>query len=154
VERNTRPKSAWMPLPEPVQGPQVRTFSFQTNRPDHPNGPRIAPPVRRRPVFPATGHPMQNGFVEGFNGRLRDELLNETLCHSLPYARAVLSGWRRDYNEERPHSKLSWMTPAEYRRQLSTAGRGTALRQSSAPRPLATPINQGSNQPRTSASAG
>ena len=102
----------------------------------------------------APGKPMQNGFVESFNGRLRDELLNETLFHSLPHARAVLSGWRRDYNEDRPHSKLSWMTPAEYRRQLSTAGRGAALRQGSAPRPLATPINQGSNHSRTLASAG
>jgi len=97
---------------------------------------------------------MQNGFVESFNGSLRDERLNETLFHSLPHARAVLSGWRRDYNEERPHSQLSWMTPVEYRRQLSTAGRGAALRQGSAPRPLATPIHEGSNQPRTLDSAG
>jgi len=102
----------------------------------------------------APGKPMQNGFVESFNGRLRDELLNETLFHSLPHARAVLNGWRRDYNEERPHSQLRWMPPAEYRRQLSTAGRSAALRQGSAPRPLATPIHEGSNQPRALASAG
>ena len=59
----------------------------------------------------APGKPQQNGFIESFNGRLRDELLNETLFRSLPHARAVLEAWRYDYNEERPHSKLGWMTP-------------------------------------------
>ncbi len=54
----------------------------------------------------APGKPQQNGFIESFNGRLRDELLNETLFRPLPHARAVLEAWRRDYNEERPHSKL------------------------------------------------
>jgi putative transposase len=54
----------------------------------------------------APGKPQQNGFVESFNGRLRDELLNETLFHSLAHARAMLQAWRRDYNEQRPHSKL------------------------------------------------
>ena len=62
----------------------------------------------------APGKPQQNGFNESFNGRLRDELLNETLFRSLPHARAVLETWRRDYNERRPHSKLGWMTPREY----------------------------------------
>ena len=62
----------------------------------------------------APGKPQQNGFIESFNGRLRDELLNETLFRSLPHARAVLEAWRRDYNEERPHSKLGWMTPRGY----------------------------------------
>src|SRR5205085_5407298 len=46
----------------------------------------------------APGKPQQNGFIESFNGRLRDELLNETLFRSLPHARAVLQAWRRDYN--------------------------------------------------------
>ena len=60
----------------------------------------------------APGKPQQNGYNESFNGRLRDELLNETLFRSLPHARAVLENWRRDYNEQRrPHSKLGWMTP-------------------------------------------
>ena len=62
----------------------------------------------------APGKPQQNGYNESFNGRLRDELLNETLFRSLPHARAVLEAWRRDYNEERPHSKLGWMTPRDY----------------------------------------
>jgi len=56
----------------------------------------------------------QNGFSESFNGRLRDELLNETLFHSLADARAKIEAWRRDYNESRPHTSLGWMTPSEY----------------------------------------
>jgi putative transposase len=62
----------------------------------------------------APGKPQQNGHNESFNGRLRDELLNETLFRSLPHARAVLEAWRRDYNETRPHSTLGWMTPRDY----------------------------------------
>jgi putative transposase len=61
----------------------------------------------------APGKPMQNGFVESFNGRLRDECLNETLFTSLPHARFVLDAWRHDYNYVRPHSKLGGRTPAE-----------------------------------------
>jgi len=51
----------------------------------------------------APGKPMQNGFVESFNGRLRDECLNETLFTSLAHARFVLDAWRHDYNHVRPH---------------------------------------------------
>ncbi len=61
----------------------------------------------------APGKPMQNGFVESFNGRLRDECLNETLFTSLAHARFVLAAWRHDYNTVRPHSKLGGKTPAE-----------------------------------------
>ena len=61
----------------------------------------------------APGKPMQNGFVESFNGRLRDECLNETLFTSLAHARFVLAAWRPDYNTVRPHSKLGGKTPAE-----------------------------------------
>jgi len=98
----------------------------------------------------APGKPQQNGFIESFNGRLRDELLNETLFRSLPHARAILEAWRRDYNETRPHSKLGWMTPAAYASSIgSDPGRGAALRQGSAPRPLASHHTEGSNQRRT-----
>lgn len=62
----------------------------------------------------APGKPQQNGFVESFNGRLRDELLNETLFRSLTHARDALEAWRRDYNTDRPHSRLGWLTPAAY----------------------------------------
>ena len=60
------------------------------------------------------GKPQQNAFSESFNGRLRDELLNETLFRSLPHARIALDAWRDDYNLHRPHSKLGWLTPASY----------------------------------------
>ena len=61
----------------------------------------------------APGKPTQNAFVESFNGRLRDECLNETLFTSMPQARAVLTTWRQDYSSIRPHSKLGGRTPAE-----------------------------------------
>ena len=67
---------------------------------------------------------MQNAFAESFIGRLRDELLNETLFRSLSHARAVLEAWRADYNNERPHSRLGWISPAIY----AAARRSAALR--------------------------
>jgi putative transposase len=60
------------------------------------------------------GKPSQNAFVESFNGRLRDALLNETLFRSLTHARLALDAWRIDYNQHRPHGKLAWLTPAAY----------------------------------------
>jgi putative transposase len=62
-----------------------------------------------------TGKPQQNAFVESFNGRLRDECLNETAFSSLAEARAVLAAWRDDYNRVRPHSALANRTPEEFR---------------------------------------
>ena len=61
----------------------------------------------------APGKPTQNAFVESFNGRLRDECLNETLFTSLAHARVTLAAWQRDYNHVRPHSGLAGATPAE-----------------------------------------
>ena len=60
------------------------------------------------------GKPQQNAFVESFNGRLRDELLNETLFSTLDEARALLAAWRDDYNRVRPHSALANRTPEEF----------------------------------------
>ena len=62
----------------------------------------------------APGKPQQNGFVESFNGRLRDECLNEHLFRSLAAARRIIEAWRRDYNTVRPHSSLGGMAPAEF----------------------------------------
>lgn len=62
----------------------------------------------------APGKPMQNGLVESFNGRMRDELLNEHLFDSLPHARTLVAAWRDDFNHHRPHSGLAGLTPAEY----------------------------------------
>jgi len=58
--------------------------------------------------------PWENGYVESFNGRLRDELLDRELFLSLPEARVVLDEWRMDYNHRRPHGGLKWITPAAY----------------------------------------
>ena len=60
----------------------------------------------------APGKPQQNGFVESFNGRFRDECLNEHLFSSLPAARRIIEAWRIDYNTERPHTSLNGLTPA------------------------------------------
>ena len=60
------------------------------------------------------GKPQQNAFIESFNGRLRDELLNETLFTSLNHARETLAIWMVDYNTERPHSSLGNLAPADY----------------------------------------
>jgi len=76
----------------------------------------------------APGKPMQNGFIESFNGRLRDELLNETLFSSLAQARAALVNWRGDYNTSRPHSQIGWRTPAEFAATFAPR-RALALRQ-------------------------
>jgi putative transposase len=62
----------------------------------------------------APGKPMQNAFIESFNGRLRDEFLNETLFSTLAQARIALAAWRADYNGLRPHSKLGWQTPSAF----------------------------------------
>ena len=60
------------------------------------------------------GKPQQNGFIESFNGRFRDECLNEHWFLSLADARRIVEEWRRDYNENRPHSSLGNLTPMEY----------------------------------------
>jgi putative transposase len=62
----------------------------------------------------APGKPMQNGFVESFNGRLRDECLNEHLFANLNEARQIIEEWRIDYNTNRPHSSLNGLTPTEF----------------------------------------
>jgi putative transposase len=64
------------------------------------------------------GKPNQNAYVESFNGRLRDECLNEHWFTSLAHARLVIERWRREYNEERPKKKLGGLTPAQYAEQL------------------------------------
>jgi putative transposase len=103
----------------------------------------------------APGKPTQNAFIESFNGRLRDELLNETLFPSLHHARATLAAWRKDYNTERPHSRLGWQTPTEFA-QTFAPQRGLTLRnlQGSAPAPVAQTAQMGKTQSRSLAHAG
>jgi putative transposase len=74
----------------------------------------------------APGKPMQNGYIESFNGRMRDELLNECLFVDLDQARQLIGDWITDYNTARPHSSLGYKTPAAYADTL-TAPRGVTL---------------------------
>ncbi len=77
----------------------------------------------------APGKPMQNGYIESFNGRMRDELLNETLFFDLDQARQLIGSWVADYNTARPHSSLGYRTPAAYADQLiAPTGATTDLR--------------------------
>jgi putative transposase len=62
----------------------------------------------------APGKPTQNGFIESFNGRLRDECLNEHLFASLTKASKIIEAWRIDYNTKRPHTSLNGLTPTEF----------------------------------------
>jgi putative transposase len=100
----------------------------------------------------APGKPQQNAFIESFNARLRDELLNETLFTSLSQARGALAIWKEDYNTVRPHSALGNLPPAIYaKRSTPVQQRDGALRylEGSAPHPVASPSHQGSNEART-----
>ena len=65
------------------------------------------------------GKPNQNAYIESFNGRLRDECLNEHWFVSLVHAKAVIEAWRQEYNEERPKRSLGGLTPSAYARQLA-----------------------------------
>jgi len=90
------------------------------------------------------GKPMQNGFVESFNGRMRDELLNETLFHGLAHARIKIAEWIDDFNTQRPHSALSYKTPAAYAKCLTTAtDRDAALADGYAQRSVSPPALNG-----------
>ncbi len=62
----------------------------------------------------AAGKPTQNAYIESFNGKFRDECLNDHYFNNLAHARVVIADWRRDYNEARPHSSLGRMPPAEF----------------------------------------
>jgi putative transposase len=66
--------------------------------------------------FIQPGKPVQNAYVESFNGRLRDECLNANWFTSLKDARQKIEGWRQDYNQQRPHSSLDYLPPVEYAR--------------------------------------
>jgi transposase InsO family protein len=93
----------------------------------------------------APGKPVQNAFIESFNGRLRDELLNETLFRSLPHARVMLAARRDDYNVRRPHSGLGWRTPPNSPQPSNRNGRRRcAQSQAPRPRPLPCPLERAS----------
>lgn len=74
--------------------------------------------------FIEPGKPAQNGYIESFNGKFRDECLNDNWFVGLPDARRLIEAWRRDYNEERPHSALGYLTPAEFAAGAASAPGG------------------------------
>jgi Integrase core domain len=104
--------------------------------------------------FIAPGKPMQNGICEAFNGRMRDELLNETIFYDLDHARAALARWANGYNQQRPHSALDYMTPAAFAGTFTATGdrlrNPDQLRRS----PVAPADLRRNIQPRTLASGG
>jgi putative transposase len=85
----------------------------------------------------APGKPMQNGYVESFNGRMRDELLNESLFFGLDHARSAIADWVADYNTFRPHSSLGYLTPASYAGTIAATGSNAAQNESFAFPPVA-----------------
>lgn len=75
--------------------------------------------------FIRPGKPVENAYIENFNGKLRDECLNEHWFTSLDHARKAIEDWRLDYNRERPHSSLGNLSPEEFlnriNKKISTA---------------------------------
>jgi len=106
-------------------------------RPQHvrsDNGPEFVSRVVRRwldqaevgPLFIAKGSPWENGYIESFNARIRDELLNRELFLSVTEAQWVIDRWRNDYNHHRPHSSLNYQTPAAFAAVCTDSIRPTA----------------------------
>ncbi len=75
-------------------------------------------------TFIQPGKPQQNCYVESFNGKLRDECLNEQWFDSVAQAREIVENWRVDYNEVRPHYSLNQKTPEEYAAELAASPLG------------------------------
>jgi transposase InsO family protein len=67
-----------------------------------------------RTLYIEPGSPWQNGFVESFHGRFRDECLNREQLHTLTEARVVIGDYRQEYNQHRPHSRLGYLSPAAF----------------------------------------
>jgi len=67
-----------------------------------------------KPLYVKSASPWENGYVESFNARMRDELLDGEIFLSLAEIKYVVNRWRMDYNHYRPHSSLEYMTPAEF----------------------------------------
>ena len=76
--------------------------------------------LRVKPLFIEPGSPWENGYVESFNGKMRDELLNREIFYTLQEAQILIERWRKDYNTIRPHSSLGYRPPAPQAWLLST----------------------------------
>ena len=79
-------------------------------------------------IYIDLGSPWQNGFVESFHGRFRDECLNREQLWTLTEARVVIEDYRRQYNQRRPHSRLGNQSPARFAAQLSPSPSAVGLR--------------------------
>jgi putative transposase len=93
------------------------------------------------------GKPVENGFVESFNGRLRDECLNGELFFNVEDARRKIEAWRQDYNEQRPHSSLDDRTPAEVARIFRERPFALSTVDKASPQPCQGFADAGQNQP-------
>jgi transposase InsO family protein len=82
---------------------------------------------------------MQNGYVESFIGRMRDELLNESLFFGLDHARSAIAEWRQDFNTARPHSSLGYQAPAAFVKVFTATGSDAAQIEGYASRRLLNP---------------
>ncbi len=74
-----------------------------------------------RHILIEPGRPMQNGYIESFNGKFRDECLNEQWFETLHQARSAITAWRQDYNEVRPHSSVGRIPPARFAECIASA---------------------------------
>ena len=79
-------------------------------------------------LYIALGSPWENGYIESFNGRLRDELLNMELFLSIDELRYVVDRWRMNYNHYRPHSSLDYMAPAAFAAMCQSSDSATLHR--------------------------
>lgn len=98
----------------------------------------------------APGKPMQNGFCESFNGRMRDGLLNESRFFGLDHARSAIADWVADFNTARPHSSLGYQTPAAYAGVLTATAYDASLDNGFASAPVAQPAPYGNRNGRSS----
>ena len=91
-----------------------------------------------RTIFISPGSPWENPYIESFNGKFRDECLNMEVFANGKEAQMIVEAWRKDYNENRPHSSLGYMTPAEFADRSGSSSRATpSLRfQNESPRAL------------------
>ncbi|WP_141134936.1 integrase core domain-containing protein, partial [Tropicimonas sediminicola] len=110
---------------------------------------------RRSQHHIALGKPMQNGILESLNGRMRYELLNETMFHDMALARSAIRAWAADYNEERLNCALDYPTPKTFAEHLSTETNSRAASQeTSAHLSVAPPAPIGVSTQRAPVSAG
>ena len=106
------------------------------------------PTKRSRRSYIDPGSPWQNGFIESFHNRLRDECLNREVLLSVAEAQVVIEQWRQTYNHEHPHSRLGFKSPQEFVRFLSDLGRVRAtpsLRQNLSYTSILKPLTPGSS---------